>query len=72
MGFLLREQGGFMRKLLDISEAAEVLGIKPGTLYKWTCSRKLPHKKIGGALRFDPEELEDWIREQTVEPIAHQ
>lgn len=59
-----------MRKLLDIHETADILGIKVGTLYKWTCSRKIPYKKIGSALRFDPEELEGWIKKQTVEPIA--
>jgi excisionase family DNA binding protein len=60
-----------MQRLLTIEEAAEILGIKVGTLYKWCCARKIVYKKIGSSLRFDPDELEAWIREQTVEPLIN-
>lgn len=61
-----------MQRLLDIHEAAEILKIQVGTLYKWCCARRIPHKKIGCCLRFDIEELEAWIKKQTVDPIAHE
>ena len=53
-----------MEKLIGPKEAAEVLGIKPDTLYKWTADRKIPFLKIEGAVRFRPSALQEWIRER--------
>jgi hypothetical protein len=32
--------------------------------------KKVPHYKLGGRLLFDPVELDQWIRNQRVEPVA--
>ncbi len=39
-------------RLLNVSEAAAMLGLKPSTLYQWAYERRIAHVKIGGALRF--------------------
>jgi excisionase family DNA binding protein len=40
-------------RLLDVHEAAAMLGLKPATLYRWAYERRLPRVKLlGGALRF--------------------
>lgn len=42
-------------RLLDVHEAAVMLGVKPGTLYQWAYQRRLPVVKLfgpRGALRF--------------------
>lgn len=40
-------------RLLDVNEAAVMLGLKPATLYRWAYERRLPRVKLlGGALRF--------------------
>lgn len=40
-------------RLLDVHEAAEMLGVKPSTLYAWSYERRVPVVKLfGRALRF--------------------
>jgi excisionase family DNA binding protein len=39
-------------RLLDVSEAAALLSLKPSTLYAWSYKRRIPVVKLGGALRF--------------------
>jgi excisionase family DNA binding protein len=39
-------------RLLDVREAAAMLGLKPSTLYQWAYERRIPVVKLGRALRF--------------------
>ncbi len=40
-------------RLLDVRAAAEMLGLKPSTLYQWAYERRIPVVKLfGRALRF--------------------
>ena len=40
-------------RLLDVNEAAAMLGLKPCTLYQWAYERRIPVVKLfGRALRF--------------------
>ena len=40
-------------RLLDVKEAAAMLGLKPATLYQWAYERRIPVVKLfGRALRF--------------------
>ena len=40
-------------RLLDVREAAAMLGLKPSTLYQWAYERRIPVVKLlGHALRF--------------------
>lgn len=50
--------------LWRVEEAAEFLGIRPKTLYEWVRTDRVPYRKLGFNVRFDPEELEEWVREQ--------
>ncbi len=46
-------QVGEADRLLTVHEAADMLGLKPTTLYRWAYERRVPRVKIlGGALRF--------------------
>lgn len=48
-------------RLLDVREAAAMLGLKPGTLYQWAYQRRLPVVKLfgpRGALRFRQSDVE--------------
>lgn len=54
-------------KLLDINQLVEMLNIKKKTIYKWVRQRKIPYIKLGGLIRFDPEEIEKWIGSKKVE-----
>ena len=54
--------------LVDEKQAAEILGITPGTLSVWRCVRRypLPYSKIGRAVRYRVEDLERFIEQRTV------
>ena len=58
-----------MKNLLEIKEAAILLRLKKSTLYKYTCSKQIPHIKLGGKVLFDPAKLEAWIEDHSVKPI---
>lgn len=47
-------------RLLDVREAAALLGTKPGTLYAWVSRGKVPHRKVGSLVRFHRGELLAW------------
>jgi excisionase family DNA binding protein len=54
-----------MEKLLNPVQLAEVLGVRPGTVYSWI-SRKvdIPHVKIAGTVRFREKAVMDWLMEK--------
>ena len=54
-----------MATLWRVEEAAEYLGIRPKTLYEWVRSDRVPYRKIGFNVRFDPEELARWTARQS-------
>lgn len=56
--------------LLNLSQAAELLGLKPSNLYELTRSRSrvrqaipLPYVRLGKRLAFRRESLERWIEQ---------
>lgn len=54
------------KRLLTVDEASHYLGLTKTTLYTWTCQKKIPHVKIGRALRFDKVELDSWIESKKI------
>jgi len=53
-----------MATLWRVEEAAEYLGIRPKTLYEWVRLDRVPYRKIGFNVRFDPDELALWTAKQ--------
>ena len=54
---------GIRRVYLDTIGAAEMLSISPKTMEKWRWRGGGPHYlKMGGGVRYDPLELEEWVR----------
>jgi len=52
-------------KLLNPSQMAEILGVRPGTIYCWISRGvPIPRIKICGTLRFRKETIEAWILAQ--------
>jgi len=56
------------KRLLNVREAAQYLGLEVDTVYKKARLRELPFVKVGRALRFDVKALERFI-EQNAKPI---
>ena len=49
-------------KWINIDDAAEYLGVKPGTIRDWIRKEKgIPAHKIGKQWKFKRSELDDWV-----------
>ena len=59
------------QRLMDIGETSKLLGVSSGTLYVWVCQKRVPYVKIGRLTKFDPGDIEAWIRERKVGPIDY-
>ena len=57
------------RRLLNVGEAAQYLGLQVDTVYKKSRLRELPCVKVGRALRFDLKALERFVEQHTIETI---
>lgn len=49
--------------LWRVGQAADYLGIRPKTLYEWVRTGRVPYRKLGFNVRFDPAELESWVEQ---------
>ncbi len=56
-------------RLLNVTEAAQMLGLKPSTLYQWAYERRIAYVKMGGALRFRLSAIEKLIAKSEVQPL---
>ena len=55
------------KRLLNIKEAAEYMATTPGSLYQKVHNGTIPYVKIGRSLRFDIEELDEFIKKNTID-----
>ena len=54
------------KRLLDIKELSEYLGLKKHTIYTWVSQRRIPFVKCGRLTKFDMESIDNWIKENSV------
>ena len=52
--------------MLTVTQVADRLGLKPGTIRLWIAKRKLAHIKLSRAVRVPEAEVERLIRENTI------
>jgi excisionase family DNA binding protein len=60
---------GIGRRLLNVREAAQYLGLEVDTVYKKARLREVPCVKVGRALRFDVRALERFVEQHTIQTI---
>ena len=51
-------------RLLTAREVAELLGFAAGTIVDWAEAGRIPHFKLGSALRFRESEVVEWLEGQ--------
>ena len=56
-----------MTSLLNPKEVAEMLGVKPSTIYQWTHTGYIPHMKLGKLVRFRLQDIERWLEEKATQ-----
>jgi excisionase family DNA binding protein len=54
----------YPKRLLKIDELSEMIGISVSTIYTWVSEERIPVHKLGRAVRFDPVEIESWLKEK--------
>jgi len=52
------------RKILNLKEVAEYLGVHTSTIYKYVQKGKIPAFKIGSDWRFTKKHIDTWIDDQ--------
>ena len=59
--------------LLNRKQAAEFLGVAPGTLTVWACENRygIPFVKVGKCVRYRMKDLNDWVNSRLVQPENH-
>ena len=55
------------KRLININELSEYIGLSISTLYSWVSQRRIPFVKCGRLTKFDLERIDEWIEESSVE-----
>ena len=55
--------------LYSVDQAAEYLGIRPGTLRNWLSARRITYVKVGRLTRVPLASLERFVADNTVEAV---
>jgi excisionase family DNA binding protein len=55
------------KRFLNPRELGEYLVVKQNTIYSWVSQRKIPFKKFGRLVRFSIEEIDEWVKDNSVE-----
>ena len=53
----------------DVPGLASRLGLSEGFVRSMVYRREIPHAKIGKFIRFDPDEIEQWLAERRIEAM---
>ena len=61
--------GPIGRRLLNVREAAQYLGLEVDTIYRKARLREVPCVKVGRSLRFDVKALEQYIEQHSIQTI---
>ena len=64
----LADQLELLSAALTVPEVARFLACSEKLVYKLVSRGAIPHQRIGGLLRFDPQLIAAWWRERTVAP----
>lgn len=61
---LYRPARAIRPQFLKVPEVAEMLGVKPRTIYEMVAQQRIPYRKPPGSsiLRFDLEEILAWTK----------
>ncbi len=53
-------------QILTYTEAADFLKSSPGSLRQKVMKREIPFIKFGKSVRFDQQEIEDWVESKKI------
>ena len=56
------------QRYLSPLELSLYLGMSIQTIYEWTSQKKIPFIKLGRLVKFDKQEIDEWMQTQKIEP----
>jgi excisionase family DNA binding protein len=56
--------------LLTVAELAQFLSVSVSTVRKWCAEEKIPHGRLAGSIRFDRDQLQEWVDARWHSPSA--
>lgn len=59
--------GGYTR-LIDAKAASHLLGVPHTWLLSQARAGRIPHHRLGHYVRFNPDDLTNWLQENRIEP----
>ncbi len=65
----MRSNKSVGKRLLNVRETAQYLGLQEDTVYKKARLRELPSVKVGRALRFDVVALDRYVEQHTIKTL---
>ena len=57
----MAEDVAVKNRLLNVAEVADILQVRPGTVYQYVLKGDLPSVKVCGRVRFVDADLRKWI-----------
>ena len=54
---------------LKPAEVARLLGVTPQHIYRMAADGEIPCFRFGGAIRFDPRQIAEWLRKKVVHSV---
>lgn len=58
-----------MAQFMTISELAKIVPLSASQLYRLAQLKQVPHLKIGARIFFEPEAIQQWIEDNTIEAV---
>lgn len=55
-------------KLVSVKDLSQFLNVKESTLYAWVHNGTIPSYKLNGLLRFDMDEIREWVKNSRLIP----
>jgi excisionase family DNA binding protein len=56
--------------IVTVKELSLIIKVSPKTIYQWAEMRQIPHFKLNGCLRFDLDEVLEWLQHCKREPLS--
>jgi excisionase family DNA binding protein len=66
----LAEQLRSRKQALSVNELAELLQLDPKTVRRHNRRGHIPYFKVGRTIRFDPQQVADWLDAITLLPLS--
>lgn len=58
-----------MKRLINCSELAEYLSVAPQTVRIWVSQKRIPYLKIGAAVRFSQDQIDEILENSKREAL---